>query len=106
MATHPKKRITDGVTLDKTILAIAAAVSTMCIGLITWVYTTDRTEFKQDIKSIAHNVAEIKSQQIVSYSHQENADARIEKNEHQLENLHKEFNEFYRKQRGYWGEND
>ena len=41
MSDHPKNRITDGVTLDKTVLAIAAAVSTMCIGLITWVYTTD-----------------------------------------------------------------
>lgn len=72
------------------------------MGIITWVYTSDRTEFKDTIKEIAENVQKISVQQTVSYAHQENSDKRIEKNENRLENLDKEFTKFYREQRLYW----
>lgn len=98
----PKNRSTDGITLNKVLIFLSSTLITMCMGIITWVYTSDRTEFKDTIKGMAKDVQAIRIQQTVSYAHQENSDKRIENNERRLEDFENEFKNFYMEQRGYW----
>jgi len=87
------------ITLNNVMVTITGAVLSMSIILVSWVYTTDRKEFKDAVKSIDINVQSIsKAQEInrtISNAFKENTDARLSLIETDQRN-------FYRDSRNYW----
>lgn len=99
------ERKTDGWLIKTAVASIAA-----CISLSTWVYLTDRTEVRVQakeqglyIRSIAENVQLLQERQIVSYSQQQNTEARVAKVESAVEKVGTQLVTFQLQATKYWG---
>jgi len=81
-----KRRETDGVTYNKIVVGLTASMFSTVMGLLVYIYDgdqarihDDQTESKIRIEKTENQVQAIQTQQIVSYAHQQNSDARLEK---------------------------
>lgn len=99
------ERKTDGALLKVSVMAIAT-----CASLVTWIYLTDRAETKEQAKdqsqymrSIAENVQLLQERQVVSYSHQQNMEARMVKVESSVQEVGTELVTFRLQATKYWG---
>jgi len=88
-------RSTDGVTVNKVMTVITGSSISIVLAMVSYVYISDRDLARASIQSIASNVQKISDSQIISYSRQENTDARLL----QVENRQ---NEFFDQARTYW----
>jgi len=93
-----KRRQSDGITYNKIVVGLVASMFSTVMGLLVYIYSTDQAraekyqnEITVRIEKTEIQVQEIKTQNIVSYSHQVNLDARIEK--------------FIKESRNYWRKN-
>lgn len=118
----PKQRATDGkekaykqrdgygVTTVKVAIIIASFSFTSFLGSITYVYTSDRQEFKAGIQEIARNSAEIATTQKLLAQKIENdqkiTNAYMVNTDKRVDRLEGNFNQFYTRQKRYWTENN
>ena len=106
-----KHRSTDGVTVVKTLIGVTGFLITLFIGLITYVYITDKADAKEDRSLIRDHVMNIdghlgtmSEQQIVTYNHLQNVDAQVERNRIDIADSRKESLNFQKETRIYWGQ--
>jgi len=80
----------------KILWTASGLMATMLIGIITYVYTTDRGEFKDAVVGIADNVHKIHVEQVIQSAYMKNVDARIEVNAKAIDDLHVEAKTYWR----------
>jgi len=85
----------DSITVNKVMAIITGSSMSIAIALVSYVYISDRESAKASIQSIASNVQKISDSQIISYSRQENTDARLLQVEARQ-------NRFFEQARTYW----
>lgn len=96
------RRSTDGVTLNKVLVGTLGFTATICLGLITWIYTTDRLETRENLRSITANVHSIAVSQKLQQAYQANMEARINKMEKLTDDHIKEYKTWRNEVRTYW----
>lgn len=97
MAQEEHHRKSDGATIIKILATVLGGMATLFVGVIAYVYTTDRNEFKGAVTSIASDVGDMREQQIINSAYLKNMEARVGKNTLGLEELHREARVYWRK---------
>ena len=89
-------RSTDGITVNKVMVIITGSVISMSIAMASYVYTSDRDEFKEFMKTMSDNMTQLVINEKISHAQQANMDARLDKQEKKLDKL-------YTDSKVYWG---
>lgn len=97
-----KQRSTDGFTFNKVLLGMLGFTATICLALVTYIYTTDRLETRGNLRSITTNVHDIAVSQKLQQAYQANMEARVTKVEKVTDKHIDEYKRWKEEVRAYW----